>query len=87
MRKRIAPISRQGAHLFDGRRYDMRAERAAVDFAANVVTTDSATTLTLDKSVVTAKAAQFSQNERRATFIGAVHTTIPGDDEAEEKIR
>lgn len=71
------------ARIRDGKHYDMRSESAAVDFRANVVTSDRPTTLTLDKAVVTAQSVEFSQNERRASFSGSVHSTFPGDAEDE----
>lgn len=70
-----------GAHVYDGKHYDLRTEAAVIDFRGNIVTSDHATRLTLDRSVVTAQSVEFSQNERRATFSGAVHTTLPGDDD------
>ncbi|CAN2535263.1 hypothetical+protein [Methylocapsa aurea] len=70
-----------GARIFDGKHYDLRSEAAVIDFRGNVVTSDQPTRLTLDKSVVTSNSVEFSQNERRATFSGAVHTTLPGDDD------
>ncbi|MBU3889363.1 LPS export ABC transporter periplasmic protein LptC [Methylosinus sporium] len=72
-----------GAHLYDGKHYDLRTDAAVIDFRGNIVTSDQPTRLTLDKSIVTARSVEFSQNERRATFSGAVHTTLPGDDDAE----
>jgi lipopolysaccharide export system protein LptC len=67
------------AHIYDGTRFDMKTAAATIDFRGGLVTSATPTTLTLDESVVTAQACEFSQMEKRATFTGAVHTTFPGD--------
>lgn len=73
-----------GAHLFDGKHFDMKTDAATIDFRDGQVTSDRPSTLTLDKSVVTAQSVEYSQTERRATFTGAVHSTFPGDDDSPE---
>ncbi|MBY6243564.1 LPS export ABC transporter periplasmic protein LptC [Methylosinus sp. Sm6] len=70
------------AHLHDGKRFDMKTASATIDFRGGLVTSATPTILTLDDSIVTAQSSEFSQTEKRATFIGAVHSTFPGDDEA-----
>lgn len=72
-----------GARIFDSKHYDMSSEAAVIDFRGSIVTSDRPTKLTLDRSIVMSQAVEFSHNERRATFTGGVHTTLPGDDEAE----
>jgi lipopolysaccharide export system protein LptC len=73
-----------GAHLFDGKHFDMKTAAATIDFRGGLVTSDEPTTLTLDKSTVTSQSSEFSQIERRATFTGDVHSTFPGDEDQPE---
>jgi lipopolysaccharide export system protein LptC len=72
-----------GARMYDGEHFDMRSDSAVADFRAAVVTSDQPTTLTLDRAVVTGNAVEFSQNERRLTFSGSVHSHFSGDPEDE----
>lgn len=72
-----------GVRIRDDKQYDMRLESAAMDFRANVMTSDRPVTLTLDGGEITALAVEFAQNERRATFMGSVHSVFYGEsDEA-----
>ncbi len=72
-----------GARIYDDKHYNMRLESAAMDFRANVMTSDRPVVLTLDDAEVSANSVEFSQNERRATFVGAVHSVFRGEsDEA-----
>lgn len=72
-----------GVRIHDDRHYDMRMESASMDFRANVMTSDRPVALTLDSGEITASAVEFAQNERRATFTGAVHSVFHGEaDEA-----
>lgn len=68
-----------GARIRNGKHYDLRMDAAAVDFKANVMTSDRPSTLTLDGGEITANSVEFSQNDRRATFVGSVHSVLHGE--------
>lgn len=74
-----------GARIRDGKHYEMRLDTAAMDFRANVMRSDTPVTLTLDNAEVTARSVEFSQNERRATFSGSVHTVFHGEEDEAAK--
>jgi lipopolysaccharide export system protein LptC len=73
-----------GVRIFDEKRFDMRLERAAVDFKASVMTSDRPVTLKIENGEVFAKSVKFSQNERRATFVGDVHSVLYGQADSED---
>lgn len=72
-----------GVSIRDDKNFDMRLESAAMDFKASVMTSNKPVTLKLDGGEVVAKAVEFVQKERRATFTGDVHSVLYGEsDEA-----
>jgi lipopolysaccharide export system protein LptC len=72
----------EGVRIFDEKRFDMKLESAAMDFRTNVMTSDRPVTLNMDIGEVFAKSVEFSQNERRATFTGDVHSVLYGEDDS-----
>lgn len=70
-----------GVRIYDDNRYDMRFESAAMDFHANIMTSDRPVTLTLEQAEVAAQSVELAQIERRATFTGAVHSVFRGEDD------
>ncbi|MCX7899173.1 MAG: hypothetical protein N2444_03665 [Methylocystis sp.] len=57
-------------------------ESAQMDFKQSVMTSDRPTRLKIVGGEVSAGSVEFSQNERRATFTGNVHSTLYGEDGA-----
>jgi lipopolysaccharide export system protein LptC len=68
-----------GVRIRDDRQFDMNLKSAVMDFRASVMSSDQPVTLKIDNGEVVAKSVEFSQNERRATFTGDVHSVIYGE--------
>jgi lipopolysaccharide export system protein LptC len=68
-----------GVRIRDDRQFDMNLQSAEMDFKASVMSSNEPVTLKIDNGEVVAKSVEFSQNERRATFTGEVHSVIYGE--------
>ncbi len=68
-----------GVRIVKKNNYDLSLDSAVMDFKENVMTSDKPAKLLLPDGEVTSKRVEFSQNERRATFIGKVHSILYGD--------
>lgn len=71
----------EGVRIFDDRNYDMAMQSATMDFKASVMRSDQPVTVKLRGGTVAAKSVEFVQQERRATFIGEVHSVLDGENE------
>jgi lipopolysaccharide export system protein LptC len=74
-----------GVRIVKKNGYDLRLEKALMDFKTSVMTSDNPARLILSDGEVTSKSVRFSESERRATFIGDVHSVMNGakdDDDA-----
>ncbi len=74
-----------GVRIIKKNNYDLALDSAVMDFKENVMTSDQPAKLTLPDGEVTSKRVKFSQNERRATFIGNVHSVLHGDPNAPDE--
>ena len=72
-----------GVRIHDDKQFDMKLASAQMDFRANVMSSDQPVTLKIDHGDVVAKSVEFSQNDRRATFIGDVHSVLYGDEDGD----
>ena len=73
-----------GVRIRNDKSFDLALKRAVMNFKASVLTSDEPALLKLDKVTVAADAVEFVQKERRASFIGRVHTVIEGDATADK---
>lgn len=71
-----------GVKIYDGKNFDMQMVSAAMDFRSSVMTSDKPVTLKIEGGKVDADRVEFSQNDRRATFSGNVHSVLYGEDAA-----
>ena len=71
----------QNVRIHDNKNFDLRLESAVMDFKASILTSDHRALLKLNGGEVTAKSVEFVQAERRATFIGDVHSVLYGEDD------
>lgn len=71
-----------GVTIRDEKNFDLKMDAAQMDFKAGVMTSDKPTRLRFTGGEVSADAVEFSQKERRATFTGAVRSTLYGEDNA-----
>jgi lipopolysaccharide export system protein LptC len=78
-----------GVSIRDDKNFDMRMEAAVMDFKASVMTSDRPVKLMLHGGEVTAKSVEFMHKERRAAFVGEVHSVLYGeqDDDAPAQAR
>jgi lipopolysaccharide export system protein LptC len=72
-----------GVRIHDGKQFDMKLESAEMDFKSSVMSSARPVTLKIENGEVVAKAVEFSQKERRATFSGDVHSVFYGDSSAD----
>jgi lipopolysaccharide export system protein LptC len=75
---------KDAVRIHDNKSFDLQLRSAVMDFRTGALTSDQPAMLHLDGGEVTAKSVEFNQSERRATFIGDVHSVLYGeaDDEA-----
>jgi lipopolysaccharide export system protein LptC len=67
-------------HILDHKDFDLALESAVMDFKASNLTSDRPATLKLNGGEVKGNSVEFSQTERRATFLGDVHSVLYGED-------
>ncbi|MCC3244976.1 LPS export ABC transporter periplasmic protein LptC [Methylocystis sp. WRRC1] len=68
-----------GVTIRDDKNFDMRLDSASMDFKSSVMKSDKPVTLRIDGGEVVAKSVEFVQKERRATFVGDVHSVLYGE--------
>jgi lipopolysaccharide export system protein LptC len=71
-----------GVNIRNEKNFDMRLESAVMDFKASVMTSNKPVLLKIEGGEVVAQSVEFSQNERRATFGGGVHSVLYGEGDA-----
>jgi len=68
-----------GVNMRDNKSFDMRLASADFDLKASKMTSDKPVKVRLFGGEVEAKAVEFSEKERRASFRGGVHSLIYGE--------
>lgn len=68
-----------GVNMRDNKSFDMRLASADFDLKASKMTSDKPVKVRLVGGEVEAKAVEFSEKERRASFRGGVHSLIYGE--------
>jgi lipopolysaccharide export system protein LptC len=68
-----------GVNIRDDKNFDMRLAAAEMDFKASVMKSDKPVVLKINGGEVSAEGVEFSQKERRATFLGKVHSVLYGE--------
>jgi len=72
-----------GVSIRDEKTFDMRLASAQMDFKASVMRSKERVKLTFEGGETTAASVEFSAADRRGSFVGAVHSTLYGEqDEA-----
>jgi len=71
-----------GVKIRDVKSFDMQLQSAVMDFKSSVMTSNKPVNLKIDGGEVQAKAVEFSEKERRATFSGGVHSQLYGEGSA-----
>lgn len=74
---------KNAVRIHDDKNFDLRLKSGVMDFKASTLISDQNATLKLDGGEVVANSVEFSQTDRRATFIGGVHSVLYGEAEDE----